>query len=300
MESSRAGDMRRISLAMKIMALVSILLPNIVHGEPLREALSVGTTTSAGAPIISDVKIVGEKGNETSQAAVLSAGIDAPIDETANAAESAVHGPVKIIVIDPGHGGTNEGAIGIAGIYEKKLTLQVAQLLVDRLRQALPDVEIVMTRHRDENVSLLERIDIANRLKADLFVSLHYNSSTNPEAIGFESFWVGDFWEGDMLRDGIEITDEIRSQRTQSGLLGQQMAHYFNQAMRHRFDVLDRGVKPGNYTVLTQARVPAVVLEMAFLSHAQEGISTVYANHRKKIVDALAESIIRYSKNGNL
>ena len=65
--------------------------------------------------------------------------------------------------------------------------------------------------------------------------------------------------------------------------------------MRHRFTVLDRGVKPGDYTVLTRAEVPAVVLELAFLSHAQEGIETVTAANRAKLVDALTDAVLHYT-----
>ena len=204
---------------------------------------------------------------------------------------------LKVIVIDPGHGGTNEGAIGVAGMHEKYLTLQIAQLLADRLREALPGTRIVLTRERDEDIALADRIDIANQLHADLFLSLHFNSSMNPEAIGYESFWVGDFWEADMVRDGIEITDETRAQRTEAGRRSEEFAQFFNHAMHRQTDVLDRGVKPGDYTVLTRAEVPAVVIELAFLSHAQEGREAVTRQARKRYVDALAEAVLRYARS---
>ena len=201
---------------------------------------------------------------------------------------------VRTIVIDPGHGGENEGAIGVARIHEKYLTLQVAQLLADRLRELLPDVEIVLTRQRDESISLSERIEVANRLNADLFLSLHFNNSLNPLAIGFESFWGGDYWAADMQKAGEEITDEIRELRTRTGAASERMGRCFNHAMRHRFDVLDRGVKTGDYTVLTRAKVPAVVLEMAFLSHAEEGMSAVRPDYQARLVQALTDAVMNY------
>ena len=226
-----------------------------------------------------------------------------PIDETAEntpdtqTPDPILPGPVRTIVIDPGHGGTNEGAIGVAKIHEKYLTLQVALMLADRLRKAMPDAQIVLTRRRDEAISLADRIEVANKIHADLFLSLHFNSSNNPEAIGFESFWVGEFWEADMNKAGVEITDEIRTKREHAAALGMRMADKFNRAMRHRFDVLDRGVKPGDYTVLTRAEVPAVVLELAFLSHAREGIETISAAHRAKLVDALTDAVLHYTND---
>lgn len=204
-------------------------------------------------------------------------------------------GPMKRIVIDPGHGGTNEGAVGVAGIHEKYLTLQVALLLADKLRREMPDVEIILTRDRDTTISLVDRIERANELQADLFLSLHFNSSKNPDAVGFESFWSGDYWRADLEKAGVEVTDELAAERTRLGALGYRLADGFNRAMRHRFDVLDRGVKPGDFTVLTRAKVPAVVLEMAFLSHADEGISTTQPKQMAKLVDAIAEAIRNYA-----
>ncbi len=226
--------------------------------------------------------------------------VSAPIDvsaETPDSPKEVIHpDPVRKIIIDPGHGGTNEGAFGVAQIHEKHLTLQVALLLADKLRKLMPNTEIILTRQRDQALSLVERIDIANRNHADLFLSLHFNNSNNPEAIGFESFWVGQFWEADMIRDGVEITDEIRAKRERAGALSERMAQSFNRAMRHRFNVLDRGVKPGDYTVLTRAEVPAVVLELGFLSHAEEGMSLVTSSHRSQLVDALVDAVIHYAQ----
>ena len=203
-------------------------------------------------------------------------------------------GEIKTIVIDPGHGGTNAGAIGVAKIHEKYLTLQVAMIVADRLRAKMPNVNIVLTRQRDDALSLNERIQIANQLDADLFVSLHFNSSTNPEAIGYESFWAGDFWASDMKKNGETIDDETRESRTRTAKLGERMAKCFNHAMHRRFDVLDRGVKSGDYTVLTRAKVPSVVLELAFLSHAEEGLAIVSQSVRSKLADAVVDAVVKY------
>ena len=228
--------------------------------------------------------------------------VQPPIDSSAEQPASSeeeiyLPGPVKRIIIDPGHGGTNEGAVGIAGIHEKYLTLSIAMFLADRLRKTMPDVEVILTRQRDVNMSLYERIDIANRLQADVFISLHYNSSGNPEAIGFESFWAGDYWKKDLEKANIDIDEQTLERRTRTAKLGERMAKCFNRSMRHYFDVLDRGVKEGDYTVLTRAEVPAVVLEMAFLTHAQEGLDVTKTTTRAKIINALVEAVVRYASD---
>ncbi len=269
-------------------AMLSIcLLPMQAFSEPMHVKYMAAQEATTPSTI--------KKLPEETKGSAEQAPMDTSAEQAKAQADEIVPGPLRRIVIDPGHGGTNEGAIGVAKIHEKHLTLQIALLLADRLRKAMPDTEIILTRQRDQALSLGERIDIANRAKADLFLSLHFNSSNNPEAIGFESFWVGQFWESDMRRDGVEITDEIRAQRERAGALGERMAQSFNRAMRHRFTVLDRGVKPGDYTVLTRAEVPAVVIEMGFLSHADEGISLTTSPHRAKLVDALFDAVVHYA-----
>ena len=225
-----------------------------------------------------------------------SAAVSAPIDEAVGTPEPAplVVPPLRTIVIDPGHGGTNEGAIGIAGIHEKHLTLKLALILADRLRAQYPDATIILTRETDRYLSLNDRIAIANDAHADLFLSLHFNSSMNPQAIGFESFYAGEFLEQES--DKLGDDEAIRAEKRRADAYSQWMAKCFNHAMSKRFSVLDRGAKPGDYTVLTRARVPAVVLEFGFLSHAEEGLSLIEPEHQARMIDALVEAISRYQK----
>lgn len=201
---------------------------------------------------------------------------------------------IKTIVIDPGHGGSNEGAIGTAGIHEKYLTLKLALVLADRLRERFPEAKIILTRESDQFLSLSDRIAIANDAQADLFLSLHFNSSLNPLAIGFESFYAGDFAQQESERLG--DAEDVREAKKKTEPYAQFMAECFNHAMGKRFNVLDRGVKPGDYTVLTRALVPAVVLEFGFLSNAEEGLELIKPEHQSKMIDALVEAVSRYQK----
>lgn len=92
------------------------------------------------------------------------------------------------IVIDPGHGGTDSGAIGFTGLKEKDLTLDIALRIKRLLNQVMPNVRVILTRSSDKAVGLEERIQIANKNKGDLFISVHINSSDRKEAHGFEVY----------------------------------------------------------------------------------------------------------------
>lgn len=199
---------------------------------------------------------------------------------------------LKTIVIDPGHGGENEGAIGIAGVHEKHLTLELSLVLAERLKTQYPEAQILLTRTSDEFVSLADRAAFANEHKADVFLSIHFNSSANPEAYGFESFWVGEFWKSEP-----DVVDpQEHALRIDAAQRSQWLGECFNLAMGKHFDTMDRGVKPGDYTVLTRAKVPAVVLEFAFLSHAQEGVKILDNNYRDQMISALLDTLVNYSK----
>lgn len=202
--------------------------------------------------------------------------------------------PLKTIVLDPGHGGDNEGAKGVTGRMEKDLTLQVANAVEAKLKMKRPDLRIVLTRRADVNPDLSSRIEVANSMQADLFVSIHFNASLNLEAYGFESFWAGDFHEAQSTSDGDSA--QTRLIKHMAAPFAQRMASAFNQAMAKRFDTLDRGVKPGDYTVLTKATVPAVVLELAFLSNAREGKQVARKHMQRKYVDAIVTAILDYEK----
>jgi len=102
--------------------------------------------------------------------------------------DQSTYQPVRLVVIDPGHGGWQFGAVGPGGLREKDLVLDIALKLGAQLR--LAGMRVVYTREKDVFLSLAERAEIANRAKADLFVSLHANSSPDPTARGSETYFV--------------------------------------------------------------------------------------------------------------
>ena len=100
-------------------------------------------------------------------------------------------GPIRTIVIDPGHGGNDPGAIGATGSHESEVVLDVALRLGALIRKNHPDVKVIYTRSTDVFIELYRRAEIANKNKADLFISIHCNSAPNATAYGAETFVMG-------------------------------------------------------------------------------------------------------------
>ena len=168
----------------------------------------------------------------------------------------------KIVVLDPGHGGTDSGALG-NGLVEKNLTLELALMVQNRLAHY---VDVTLTRSSDVFIGLTERADRANNLKADLFVSLHINAGGGT---GFESY--------------------IRREVDAASVNVQNIIHKEVAAYYLRFGFPDRGKKRADFVVLRRTTMPAILLEnlfidtirdadklgdSAFLNGAAEAIST--------------------------
>ncbi len=227
---------------------------------------------------------------------------------------------VRTIVIDPGHGGENSGALGVAHIKEKYLTLELAYELRKRLQKTYPDVRVVLTRYWDTDMSLSERIHFANVMGADLFMSLHYNAATHQKAVGFETYFLetNEVTPGQQERQGAplataqSVTTGLKEetaglsegtyndaltelkrdldrerQHKESGLL----AETVQRSLAGRLNSTNRGVKQANFGVLRGALMPAVVVESGFLTHPKEGKKVLSDTHRDSVVEALMESV---------
>jgi N-acetylmuramoyl-L-alanine amidase len=208
---------------------------------------------------------------------------------------------LKRVVIDPGHGGLNEGAIGHAQIHEKHLTLAVALHLADRLDACHPELEVILTRDADADLGLAERAALANAVGADLLISLHFNSATNPDARGHETFWLAD--TRPMLTPAqpaqVAIFGALADlpsrgeRRLEAAATAAAFAqHLHAQAPTLLPESLDRGIKRANFAVLRHAQVPAVVVELGFLSHADEGLRLAQPAYQARWVQALIGALV--------
>jgi N-acetylmuramoyl-L-alanine amidase len=220
---------------------------------------------------------------------------------------------VSRIAIDPGHGGYDTGTAGHHGLLEKDLCLDVALRLGQLIQQNLPGTEVVYTRTDDRHVSLEERTAIANDANADLFISVHANSSDFHYIRGAETFYLSlaDSSEArdlasrenassesslhelpDLLRK-IARTDKMVESRRLASLIQQSLATQLQSISRQESD---RGVKHAPFLVLTGANMPAVLSEISFVSNAaDERLLLDPSQHqRERIAEALFEGISTY------
>ena len=188
------------------------------------------------------------------------------------------------IVIDPGHGGKDPGAIGPSGIKEKDIQLPIAHKLAVLLRENL-DVEVYLTREGDEFISLDRRTEIANLLKGDLFISIHANAAWDARARGVETFYNSHYPYGEgaeevairentaLAAEGIPsqtktiIWDLIQNQYRQKS---KELSLVVQEKLAEALNLTNRGVKSAPFYVLRGANMPAILTEVGFISNPWE------------------------------
>jgi N-acetylmuramoyl-L-alanine amidase len=222
---------------------------------------------------------------------------------------------IRKIVLDPGHGGKDPGAIGAGGIAEKDIVLAIAKKLERKLKQEM-GVEVVLTRRDDRFIPLEDRTAIANAEGADLFVSLHMNASPNAEAKGLETYYLDNTTdeaslrlaarENSTSRRNVSDLQFILSDMTQNMKLEDSitLAHYLQHSLVNGMstrlaDVKDLGVKKALFYVLVGARMPSVLVEMFFITNKTEGSAMSQETYQNAVVDALYGGILKY-KDSNL
>jgi N-acetylmuramoyl-L-alanine amidase len=217
-------------------------------------------------------------------------------------------GALRAVAIDPGHGGTESGARGPAGTLEKEVTLGVARRLKAALEARL-GVRVILTREGDQTVGLDERAAVANNNKADLFISLHANASARPATAGAEVFYLGiEDYEEEAARQrserlalpvfggGTREIEVIPWQMAQVRYIEQStgFAQAVEAALRERVPMSRRALQPAPFRVLVGANMPAVLVEMGFITNPEQEAQLRSEDFQVAIVQALVASVVRF------
>ncbi|MDQ8179267.1 N-acetylmuramoyl-L-alanine amidase [Pelagicoccus sp. SDUM812005] len=197
------------------------------------------------------------------------------------------------IVIDPGHGGIHDGAKNERiGIKEKELALDVSLRLQGHLEAQ--GFKVVLTRYDDRHIELKDRPSVANGLKADLFVSVHFNAAGKPEPVGLETYMFTP--AGYPSSSATEVGDDaIPYPANGLDLQNFELAYAIQKSMLTRLGREDRGVKKGRWAVLKTLECPGVLVECGFVSNDDEALLVSTAGYRERVAQALAEAILGYA-----
>lgn len=201
------------------------------------------------------------------------------------------------LVIDPGHGGSNLGAAGIEdGLYEKRMTLELARLVRDQIRRQSPHTDVRLTRDSDRFVALTRRAAMANEVHAAAFVSLHFNASLDRQQQGFETYVHGDGPIFEPSEQPGAVGDILADLRRRAAMA--ESLHLAAIVQRHLAEALgpvgDRGIKRAPLDVLYEARVPAVLVEVGFMDHPEEGARMSDGNVLQDVAGALADALLEF------
>jgi N-acetylmuramoyl-L-alanine amidase len=217
---------------------------------------------------------------------------------------------VRRVVIDPGHGGTDPGAIGRTGVTEKELTLQLSQAVASRLRAS--GYEVSLTREDDRTVGLKERTDFANNVAADLFISIHINSARNRSLRGFETYYLnlandpaaaetaarenasGDAGGMGDLSETLELIVQNEFQGASSELAASIQDSLVMHVAKSYQNVHDLGVKTAPFFVLVGSNMPAVLVEASFVSNEQEESWLKSIEYRAELAEAIEIGLQSY------
>jgi len=217
---------------------------------------------------------------------------------------------LRTIVVDAGHGGKDPGAVSRGGLYEKTVTLDIARRLRDLLTRE--GFRVVMTRYDDRFVSLRQRSAIANREAGDLFISVHVNASRSRGVSGFEAYYLSEATDDNAralaAAENASLPDEVgeavpseteaiiwdllyTEHRAASTILADRVCQGL---VRKGLPVRNRGVKSARFAVLKGARMPAVLVEVGFISHRSEEARLRKPSYRRQLAEGIRNGIVKF------
>ncbi len=219
----------------------------------------------------------------------------------------------KVIVLDAGHGGKDPGAVGYRRYREKIIVMQIADRVKDILKKR--GYKVYMTRSKDKFVKLINRTKFANRKKADLFVSIHANAAKSKKVNGVECYFLAKSRSSRASRVAAKENSADISAMNKYGkesflnflnhykiLASNKLAIDLQRGMlgslnKHYKSVRDGGVREGPFWVLVGAQMPAVLVEVGFVTNPAEAKRLVNSSYQKRLATGLADGIERYFAN---
>lgn len=220
---------------------------------------------------------------------------------------------IRSIVIDPGHGGTDPGCLGRNGEQEKDLVLDVC-LRLQKLLAAVKDLQVLLTRETDIFIPLENRTVTANQNQADLFISVHANSSLNPKRTGIETFYLNFSPDPAVMeiaaRENATSTKTISKMKTIVPKIFQNEKIFESRDLADRVqrslilhlsrfygDVQSLGAKGGPFLVLIGGDMPSVLVEISHLSNAQEAARLKDETYRQRVAEGITQGIMAYMQS---
>src|SRR5215470_4398513 len=210
--------------------------------------------------------------------------------ESKTAQPTTTPSPFAVVVLDPGHGGQDSGAI-CGGVSEKDLTLDVARR-VDRLLDS-EGIATLMTRVGDTYVSLADRAAFANRIRNCIFVSIHFNEDNKPVASGVETYYAShQITTSSSLASWLPFVWRPLSESPNPE--SQRLAGFIQEALVARTRAINRGTQAGQFFVIANVTSPAVLIEGGFLTDKEDISKLVSEDYRDQIAAAVADGILHY------
>ena len=227
-------------------------------------------------------------------------------------------GPVRTLVLDAGHGGHDSGAVGPGGLMEKDLVLDVTRRVATLVEAGLPGIKVLLSRKSDYFVPLRERTSFANRERADLFVSIHANAHREAASEGVETYFLSSEASDNASRQVAAAENSVvqlekqapRGSRTdvvkailwdlaQSGFQQEssRLAEVVQDSMTQSLKIPNRGVKQAGFYVLGGAAMPAILVEIGFVTNPKEERKLKDSNYRDEIAHAIFAGIAGYKQD---
>lgn len=236
-------------------------------------------------------------------------------EEVMTADESLFNIPV--IIIDPGHGGRDPGALGNHGEFnlrEKDIVLDISTRVVNRLKEKFTHKKVLMTRNEDIFLTLEERVDLANNIElgkkqAVIYISIHANASLNKKAQGFEVWYLPRGYRRNVLEANVNDSQKLTTivnalKEDEISLEGQELAKLILSNMDANIGSLssNRGLKEEIWFVVRKARMASVLIEVGFVTNREEGFRLSTDEYLQKVADGIyngiTEFVTSYERSG--